>query len=139
MPATFSRTLRSLDADRSRRRGVALALLALFGAWAAWLVLGRVPLYEVTETARLEVASAAHPVTAVVGGRIVETRLQIGQEVRAGDVLVVLDAEAEERALQEKQARRQTLTARLAALRNEIQTEQDALRVQQQARSVALE
>jgi biotin carboxyl carrier protein len=44
--------------------------------------------------ARLEVASAAHPVTAVVGGRVVETKLQIGQEVRAGEILIVLDADA---------------------------------------------
>src|SRR5262249_35556581 len=115
MPATFSRTLRSLDADRPRRRWVALTLLPLTGVWGAWLVLGRIPLYEVTETARLEVASAAHPVTAVVGGRVVETRLQIGQVVRAGEVLVVLDAETERHTLREKQARRQTLNTRLTA------------------------
>src|SRR5262245_65577936 len=113
MPATFSRTLRSLDADRSRRRGVALALLALFGAWAAWLVLGRVPLFEVTETARLEVASAAHPITAVVGGRGVESKLRIGQEVRAGEVRVVLDAAAERRARREERTRRRELAARV--------------------------
>jgi membrane fusion protein (multidrug efflux system) len=139
VPTPFSRTLRSLEADRSRRRGVALVFFVLGGAWAAWLVLGRVPLYEVTETARLEVARAAHAVTAVVGGRVVETKLRIGQEVRAGEVLVVLDAETERRALREKQTRRQTLHARLTALRGEIRAEEEALGVQRKARLVALD
>jgi membrane fusion protein (multidrug efflux system) len=97
-----------------------------------------VPVYEVTDKARLEVTSAVHPVTAEVGGRVLETRLILGREVRAGEILVVLDAEAEQRALEEKHVRRQALGERLAALQQEIRSEQEALRVMQQARTVAL-
>jgi membrane fusion protein (multidrug efflux system) len=139
MAVPFSRTLRALEAERRGRCVPALAVLVLLGSWAAWGALARVPLWEVTETARLEVDSAAHPITTVVGGRVVQTSLRLGQEVRAGEVVLVLDAESDRRALQEKQARRHALGERLTALRREIQVERSALQVQQRARQAALE
>jgi hypothetical protein len=54
-----------------------------------------VPVHEVTDKARLEATSAVHPVTPEVGGRMLETRLILKQEVRAEEILVVFDAEAE--------------------------------------------
>jgi membrane fusion protein (multidrug efflux system) len=118
---------------------IAVVLLPLLGAWAAWLVRGEVALYEVTAVARLEVQSAAHQVTAVVPGRVIETRLRLGQKVQAGDVLVVLDAEAEQRALQEKRRRRQALLDRLPPLAREIDAERVALLRLEQARQAARE
>lgn len=106
-------------------------------AWSAWLIGAEVSVYEVSDRARLEMTRAAHPVTAEVGGRVLETRLVLGRAVEAGEVLVVLDAEAELRALHEKQARRQAFEQRLTALRREIQTEREALQVQQRAQSAA--
>src|SRR5262249_55230096 len=106
MAVPFSHTFRALEAGKPRRHTLALAGLALLGAWAAWATLARVPLWVVTDTARLEVDSAAHPITTLVGGRVVQTRLRLGQEIRAGEVVVVLDSESEERALKEKQTRR---------------------------------
>ena len=65
----------ALDVDRSRRRlGVPLLGLAL-AAWTAWFLLGRVAVYEVTDRARLEVQSSAHPLAAPVDGRVLESRL----------------------------------------------------------------
>jgi membrane fusion protein (multidrug efflux system) len=139
MAVAFSCTLRALEADQPRRRGRILLLLVLPALWGAWAALARIPVWEVTATARLEVVSATHPLTAVVGGRVVERKLRLGQEVRAGEVVVVLDAESERRALAEKQARQQSLVQRLAALRREIQVETRALVVFQEGRDVALE
>jgi membrane fusion protein (multidrug efflux system) len=139
MAVAFSCTLRALEAEQPRRRGLVLLLLVLPALWGAWAVLARIPVQEVTETARLEVVSATHPLMAVVGGRVVERKLSLGQEVRAGEVVVVLDAESERRALTEKQARRQALVQQLAALRREIQAETSALLEFQEARVVALE
>src|SRR5262249_13499838 len=139
MAVPFSRTLRALEAEGRGRCIPALAVLVLLGSWAAWGAFARVPLWEVTETARLEVDSAAHPITAVVGGRVVRTELHLGQEVRAGEVVLVLDAESEQRALDEKQARQRALGDRLTALRREIQVERGALEVYQRARHAALE
>jgi multidrug efflux pump subunit AcrA (membrane-fusion protein) len=139
MAVSFSCTLRALEAEQPGRRGPVLLLLGPPALWGAWAVLAPVPLWEVTETARLEVASATHPLTAVVGGRVMERRLSLGQEVKSGEAVVFLDAESERRALKEKQARRQALEQQLAALRREIQVATAALAAFREARDVALE
>jgi membrane fusion protein (multidrug efflux system) len=139
MSATFSRTLRSLEADRSRRLFVEALLFVLIGGWTAWMLLGQVAVYEVSERARLEVKSAAHPVASPVGGQIRETRLTIGRYVEAAEVLVVLDAEAEHRAVAERRARRDALRARAGALVREVEAEEEAFRNQQKARDAARE
>jgi membrane fusion protein (multidrug efflux system) len=139
MPATFSRTLRSLEADGPRRPVVDLLVVAVVVAWAAWLISGRVALYEVAESARLEVEAAAHPVAATVGGRVLQTRMAIGREVREGEALVVLDAEPQRHVIREKRARCAALGARLEALRREIQAEREALAAQEAERATAIE
>jgi membrane fusion protein (multidrug efflux system) len=110
----------------------------LLAAWAAWFLFGQVTVYEVTDKARLEVKSAAHPVATQVAGKIVKTQLAIGREVQSDEVLVVLDSEAEQRALREKETRRDAVAAKLDALRREAQAEREALRVERKARTVAI-
>jgi membrane fusion protein (multidrug efflux system) len=138
MPTTFSRTLRSLDADApSRRRGVLLAAAVLL-AGGCWLAFGRVTVYELSGSARVEVRHAAHTVAAAVGGKVRNTYLTLGRQVAAGEVLVELDAEAERLALAERRARLAALTTRRQALRQEIEAEQQALGAQEKARASAL-
>jgi hypothetical protein len=55
------------------------------------------------------------------------------------EVMVVLDSEAEQRALRERQTRQDALAAKLSALRREAQAEQEALGVERKARTVAIE
>src|SRR4051794_41983926 len=119
MPSPFSRTLRSLEAD-SPRRGIVVTAGALTAVWAAWFLVGRVPVYEIAESARLEVKAAAHPVAAQVDGRVLVTNLAIGREVQAGEVLVVLDAEQERLALRERRGRRGGPPPKLRGLRAPI-------------------
>jgi membrane fusion protein (multidrug efflux system) len=138
MATTFSRTLRSLEADRSRRWVVELTGITIVGAWLAWSLLARVCVYEVTEKARLETEQAVHTIAARVAGRVLRTHLAIGRMVQAGEVLVELDAEAEQRARQEKEARVAALAARIEALRGEIGAEEEALSVLRKARAAAL-
>lgn len=119
---------------------MALAVVApVLIAWGAWSLMGRVTVYEVTEQARLETSSAAHPVAALVGGRVAETHLAIGREVRRGDVLVVIDSEAERLALREHQVRRDGLLARLEALRREIEVEHEGLAARHESLADAVE
>jgi membrane fusion protein (multidrug efflux system) len=139
MPATFSRTLRSLETDRPRRRVVDLLIVAVVAAWGTWLVSARVALYEVSESARLEVEGAAHPIASPVAGRVVETRMAIGREVHAGEVLIVLDDQVQRDALRERRARSATLVERLEALRREIRAEREALAAYRQERITAVE
>lgn len=78
--------------------------MLILAGWAAWLFLARVPLYEVTDAARLEVDSAVHPVDSPVSGRIIATHLVMGADVRAGDVLLEFDSKTERLQLNEEQA-----------------------------------
>jgi len=137
MPAPFCRTLRFLDNNRAGRRGFLALGVILLAGWSAWMALGQVTVYQATERARLEVGSAAHPVATPVGGRVVQTHLAVGREVKAGEVLVVLDSEAQRRALDEARARRQSLTSRRQALSREIAVVEEAAIVEQKARQAA--
>jgi membrane fusion protein (multidrug efflux system) len=138
MAVAFSHTLRALDNDGSRRRLGPLVVTGLIVAWSAWFAFGRVAVYEVSEKSRLEVRSGAHAVAAPIDGRVVQSYLTLGRWVEKDDVLLALDAEAEQRQLAERRARRDALAARLAAQKGEFEAEQAALRAQQVARDVAV-
>lgn len=127
MATPFTRTLRALKADRPGRNTTAVLIAAaILGAWLAWFLLGRVTVYEVTDRARLEVECAAHPLAALVGGRVVTTHLALGREVHAGETIVELDAEHERLALEEAKVRLKGLRDRLRAVEEEIQAETNA-------------
>jgi multidrug resistance efflux pump len=98
-----------------------------------------VALYAVSETARLEMSQAAHPVEAPVAGRVVATYMVLGQEVQGGDVLVELDAAAPQLHLEEEQARWRALAPQLEALQTAIAAEDQALREARHAGRVALD
>ncbi len=134
MATSFSRTLRSLDQQRPRS-WLVLSLVLVLSLGTSWLLLARVPVYEVTQQARLEVSRAAHPLAASVSGRVVRSQLQLGREVAEGDVLVELDATDAELAVREKQTRISSLESRRISLDKEIAAERETLVAQRQARS----
>ena len=137
---TFSRYMRSLGADNQRRTLVGLVVaFAVLGAWGAWLFLARVTLYEVTSEARLEAEQAGYTVEAAVPGRVVNTHLKLGQEVKAGDVLAELDTDEQQHRLEEERARLSTVAPQVEALAREVAAEQQAVEDSRQANSVALE
>jgi multidrug resistance efflux pump len=140
MPTPFSRTLRSVESDRSCRHTIGLLTsTALLSIWFAWFLFGRVAVYEVTDRAHLEVEVASHPVAAEVGGRVVRTVLRLGKEVRAGEILVQLDAEAERFALDEAKARLAGLRAQIQALTLEIQAKKEGIEAHRKESTTALE
>ncbi|OYU37053.1 HlyD family efflux transporter periplasmic adaptor subunit [Novosphingobium sp. PASSN1] len=121
MAGSFARTTRALDADRGA--GAALLLwgaLALLAAWGAWFAFARVAVYEVSRSARIEVAGASRTVSSEQGGRLVGSGLFIGRQVAAGDVLAELDSSAQRLRLAEAEARLAGFPARLAALREQL-------------------
>ena len=95
-----------------------------------------VPVYEVTDQARLEVSHAAHPLAAIVPGRVKQTALQLGRTVTEGDVLLELDATDSQLALRAKQALVTSLESRRVALEKEIDAERATLESQKQGRVV---
>ena len=89
----FARFARAQDAS-SRVVMAGVVGGALLAAWSAWFFLARVGLYEVSRSARLEVATAPHDVDAPVAARLVRSALVLGRQVQQGEILVELDAEA---------------------------------------------
>ncbi len=138
MASPFSRTLRSLRSERSTGSilGVAV-LLVVFALWSAWFVAAELPIYAASEEARLEVERAVYQVAAAAGGRIVEVRAAVGQEVAAGDVLFELDAELERRRLDEETARREALLNEIESLKTVLVTETQGLMDARQAARAA--
>lgn len=139
MAATFSHSLRSLNADGFRRSTIGLFLaVTLLACWVGWSLFTQVTLYEVTDAARLEVGQEVHALQAAVAGRVAVTHLVLDAEVQAGDVLVELDAEEEGRRLAEEQANLAMLSSQLAALRKEVRAEEQAGQEGQRADQAAL-
>lgn len=139
MANAFSRTTRSLRSHTSR---VALlmwaAVVALIGAWLAWFMLVNVPIYEVSQTARLEVERAARPVTTPIAGKIVRSALRLGMPVTAGDILVEFDAQGERLQLAEERARIDAIPPQLQALQTQIIDAEQAITLATKASEQAI-
>jgi len=140
MSTAFFRTTHTLSTDGCRFSlwGV-LSLVGLLGAWGTWAILASLPVYAVTEVARLEVDRAVHPVQAPVAGRIVVTHLHLGQEVQARDVLVELETAVQQLQLDEERTREDAVTRQLVSLREEIAIAQRAFSEAGHAARVALD
>jgi len=135
----FARTLRSLEADAFRPSLIGMLLVAaLLLAWLAWFVLAEVSVYAVSQTARLEADIASHPIDAPALGRIVSTRLLLGREVEAGEVLVELDADAQRLQLEEERSRLAGIGPQIDAVGAEIAAEERGLGEERGAGSAAL-
>ncbi|HJZ71603.1 MAG TPA: HlyD family efflux transporter periplasmic adaptor subunit [Vicinamibacterales bacterium] len=118
MATAFARTLQHLEPRRSRRAVAAVATaVSVAAAWGVWAVTAHITVYEVSDRARLEVDHAPHPVDAPISGTVVESRMQLGQEVSAGDALLRLDADAEQLSVREQREKSMALDAELTALR----------------------
>ena len=92
----------------------------LLAVWLAWAVFGRVTIYEVSRSARLEVQQASHPVSAAVAGKVLSSHMLLGREVHAGDVLLRLDGSRETLRLEEEQSRLAAYAPRMTSLSREI-------------------
>jgi multidrug resistance efflux pump len=135
---SFARTIRALDADGMGPTLFTIVLLAgLAGVWTSWLLTARVPVYQLSERARLEM-ERVHPVAATVSGRVVATSLSLGREVKKGDVLLEVEADREWLATAEERTRLQSLRGEVEALEREITAGQQASDQTRQAARAAL-
>lgn len=102
----FSKTVAFLEAqERGRPARIVAAVSLLILGWGLWLTLSVTNVYAVSKEGRLLAAGAASPVQTPVAGVVAESRLTLGAEVHAGDVLVVLDTSAESLRRDEEQAK----------------------------------
>jgi multidrug resistance efflux pump len=130
MPSEFRQTSSALrsDQERSRRSLVVLAILGGVVILAGlWVTLARVPLYAVSQFARLQAREEVHPVDTLAAGRVVTVNLPVGGSVKRGDVLLTLDDTDVRLRLDEARATARGLTAQITALEAEIGAREEAL------------
>lgn len=140
MAIPFARSMRSLEADSFRLSAAMLTVAAiLLAAWCGWFFFARVSLYEVSASARVEVAAASHPVAAPVAARIIASHVSLGQEVAAGDLLLELEARSEALELEEERSTRAANQSELTELHQEIASERAALEQSTQAARLELQ
>jgi membrane fusion protein (multidrug efflux system) len=130
MPSDFRQTSSALRNDRERGRRSFL-LLAVMGVMlllvGLWATLARVPVYAVSEFARLQARDEVHPVDTLVSGRVMAVNLPIGGKVHQGDVLLTLDATDVSLRLDEARATARGLAAQITALESEVAAREEAL------------
>lgn len=136
MPASFHNTLNALSVERRRsRRGLVIGAVvsALLGVWTLWFVYGRVPLYAVSQTARLQSEAEVHPADVHIAGRVESVHLQVGDRVEQGQVLLRLDATDTELQLDAADAKERGLRAQVAALEAESAAREQAIAAAEKA------
>jgi len=120
----FVRSFQRLRADHGRGTlWISMVSGAALGAWIFWAVYAQVALCEVSSDARVELDGASYPIDAPFAGRIVASNLRTGQRVRRGEVLIELDAMAEQLQLREAQVQSQGLDPQIAQLHAQIEAE----------------
>ena len=123
----FARFARAQDASS---RVILAAVLGgvILVAWSGWFFWARVGLYEVSHSARLEVATAPYDVDSPVAARLVRSTLVLDRQVQQGEILVELDAEAFRLERAAEESRLATLSPQIEALRQELSSHEQAMR-----------
>ena len=124
MSSPFGRSVRAIESERTRGWVPVAVAAALLAMWAAWFLFSRIPLYETSASARIESTAATHPIDARMAGRVVRVNLAVGAPVRAGEILVELEADAERLALDQARARVAALDPEVSSVRREIAAEE---------------
>jgi len=127
MSESFFRSEGLLRADDARAiRSLCALVLVLSLAWVVWLFKASVPLYAISNRARLESATL-HWVDAPVEGRVTNVLVKLGEQVRSGQVLVELDATSERLRESEQDVRSTTTGTAIERARRAIELESAAL------------
>lgn len=128
MASPFSRTLRSIDGDSASPLWATVLAGLLISSWGTWFVVARVPLRAISSEARLALEPAVIPLEVSTPGTVTELHLELGAEVREGDLLAVQDRAADEIERARQHRRRQALRGELLALQRQILAQEDSIR-----------
>jgi multidrug resistance efflux pump len=135
----FSRVARRLDASSRPALLSVLFGVVLLAAWLTWFLAARVALYEVSQTARVEAETASHEVDAPVAGRVVKSALALGRLVKAGDLLLELEADRYRLERDAQLTELASLAPQIEALGRELAQQERAVRGEGQVAASAAE
>jgi len=132
--------MRIVETDSLRASKVTLLLaIALLGGWFGWFFFTNVVLYAISTNANLEVERAVHPVEVQFTGRVIKSHMVLDKEVKAGEVLVELDAKPQQLQLNEQTAQLAAVDPQTHTLEAEIVSEKNAWLGEQQSAIEALQ
>jgi multidrug efflux pump subunit AcrA (membrane-fusion protein) len=118
MLITCAQTRSSWKSPRSRWAWVGVLLVVGgLSAWGAWSMLTRTAVYVVSSLTSLTLDPTIQFVTTPVAGQVSVTRLQVGREVQADEVLVELDSTEQRLQVEEERQRLLALEAHRTARR----------------------
>ena len=124
----FPRSHRGLRTDGMTRHVLTLLLAtSILGAWSIWFTCAKVSVYAVSQTARFETAATTQSVESDVEGRVTAVSMRVGQRMKAGDVLVRLDAHAQSLERNALLARLESLQAQRQAIAAEVDAAEKGL------------
>ena len=140
VPTAFTKTLRALDQGRPVTAVVRFAVaLGILGALGWWMARVPVALFETTSTARLEIDVSTTVVQAAITGKVVQAEIPLGKSVRAGDVLVRLDAVPEQLQKRQEETRMSALKPEIDGLNAQIAADEAAGADERRASQSAIE
>lgn len=132
--------MRSLANDKySPSLLVILVATIILSAWAAWLFLARISVYETSDSGRIEVNTALYPIASQISGRVTAIHLAVGQEVQKDDLLIEFESEDEKLRLDEASKQLSALAPQLGALRDEVAAEEASRKEQIKAAGIAID
>ncbi len=139
MAINFSDTLAAINADLNSRNFVfVLVLAALLSLWFFWLFF--VPL-SVTKQAKgsFDTGQPVITITTSVNGRIDQIQLATGDFVNAGDPLVIINTDDEQKQIRALQKSLDEQQSALAAMANTHTSELEALTILRNALAIKIE
>jgi membrane fusion protein (multidrug efflux system) len=140
VPTAFTKTLRALAQGRPVTAVVRFAVaLGILGALGWWMARVPVALFETTSTARLEIDVSTTVVQAAITGKVVQAEIPLGKSVRAGDVLVRLDAVPEQLQKRQEETRMSALKPEIDGLNAQIAADEAAGADERRASQSAIE
>lgn len=122
-----------------RSRWVWVTLLLVLGGGGVWSLWARLPVSAVVPCPVLDVGPALHVVTTPVAGQVSVTHLQVGREVQAGEILVVLESTDQRLQVEEAQHQLRALQAHHTARLQERAAIEAAWQAAQQGVPAALD
>lgn len=133
----FSRTLRAVDAEGRPHRVLFAVGALVLPAWVLWAALTELPLYQVSDEARVEIEQRPLSLHAQVEAEVRSVELRVGERVAQGDVLLVFDDRVRRAEASKARQELAALTEARAAILRQLEVEERTVASSQKASASA--
>lgn len=136
----FLRSRHLLKNDGSQTPVIWIAITAvLLGAWTLWLFVGNVGTWVKSKDARVQVDTFVVPLESPVTERIASVHIELGDRVKKGDTLIVLEHTALQHALKKEEQQLEQINSSIDATSRRLNAVSQAQGKELQADAIGLE